>query len=127
MCSRRCLAFDGLPLVGRASSVALGTTRQGAGTKCDPSAYFVRRGIFDVLCCCPIERLASLAQAPAQSLSGSSLDLDDNLALGASLGQVFERFLCLFERKYLIDHGKNAFRLEECANFGELGTVGTYE
>ena len=36
----------------------------------------------------------------------------DDLALGVSLGQVFERFLRLLERKDLVDDGTNAIRFE---------------
>lgn len=58
---------------------------------------------------------------------GHSLDLHDDLALRASLGQVFKRILRLLERKNLVDHRTNVFRLEESSNFGELGAVGTHE
>src|SRR5205814_509660 len=53
--------------------------------------------------------------------------LHDDLALGAPLGQVCQRILCLLERKHLVDHGPDALRLEELADFGELVAIGTHE
>lgn len=55
------------------------------------------------------------------------LDFDDDLTLGASLGQVFKRVLCLFKRKYLVNHRMDTFGRKQFANLGELSTVGAYE
>jgi hypothetical protein len=112
----------------KASFTVLGTTAQGASTKHAPSPYILLVEKFSTRLPAVVRKGLSYQDKLLHSQPfGSSLDLDDDLALGASLRQVFKRFLRLIERKHLVDHRTNAFRFEESANFGELGAVGTYE
>lgn len=53
----------------------------------------------------------------------ASHQLDDHLTLGATGFQISKRFLCLTERKNLINHRANATRVNNSAYFCELFAV----
>ena len=74
--------------------------------------------------------LANAKDQPASALlcaPNTSPDLHHDLALGAAFFEIGERFLRLIERKYLVYHGSDFFRLEQFADLRELATVGMHE